>query len=477
MMTYEQLQSASYTFDQPFMLALAEGDILYAHKIVRIIPGRRLVAFGLWRDKPVVAKLFFDSKRARHHIDQEQAGIKVLRENNIPTPLLHYVGENRDQTIRVLLFEQISEAQTLEEYWRNKISVTSAMPMLKNVVTELATQHVLGIVQQDLHLKNFLIAEKTIYTLDAAQINHSAQLIDKKTSIDNLALFLSQLGVGIEKYQEELFLHYAKARAWLIKLEDTKELLSLIKRYHQSRWQQYQKKIFRDCSHFASLHDWRRFGMYDRADRGAEFAEFLQQPEFAFNHATTKMLKAGRSSTVVQVTLDRKTYVIKRYNIKNFWHRLRRMLRPTRAVKSWRFAQKLRLFYLGTPRPVAFIEQRWLGLRGTSYFAMEQVDGISADRWFAERATEVQALERMVNRLLAILFNLARLDITHGDLKLTNILINQQEQPMLIDFDGATEHKTLTSLRASWDKEVARFLENFQHAGMLFEIFKSKLIN
>lgn len=473
--TTSELQSLRYAFNQPFQLQLAEGDILYAEHVLRLIPTKRMVVFGIWRDKSVVAKIFFDTKHAKRHVEKEEDGFKVLQENNVPTPKLYHVTESKDKHVQVLLFERIYQAKTLEELWRERTSVQSIMPQLQSIVTELATQHVLGIVQKDLHLKNFLMTEKVNYMLDAGQLEHLPHLLDKKSSMDNLALFLSQLGVGVERYQEELFLHYAKTRAWIVKLEDTKALAELINSYNIKRWHQYRKKIFRDCTQFATQHTWSNFTVYDREYAGEEFMQFLTDPELAFNHATTTVLKAGGSSTVVKVILDDRTYVVKRYNLKTVWHRLRRMLRVTRAVKSWCFANKLRLFYVPTPRPVACIEKRCLGLRGKSYFVMEPIEGVTAKEWFQERSNDAEAVQRMVNRILAILYNLARLDITHGDLKLTNLLINALDQPYLIDFDGATEHASLTSLRSGWDKEVARFLENFQHSAMLMDIFQSKL--
>src|SRR5205085_4110489 len=118
-----------------------------------------------------------------------------------------------------------------------------------------------------------------------------------------------------------------------------------------------EKKIFRDCTDFACFRDRRTKGMYDRKYAGPQLMAFLSSPESIFDSPHAIVLKAGRSSTVIKVTLDNRELVIKRHNLKNFWHWSRRMLRSTRAFHSWRLAQKLRLFGVTTARPVTFIEK------------------------------------------------------------------------------------------------------------------------
>ena len=79
---------------------------------------------------------------------------------------------------------------------------------------------------------------------------------------------------------------------------------------------------------------------------------------------------------------------------------------------------------------------------GYHYFVMEYVSGKQADNFFAENIKTVTAL----------LKNLAKLGITHGDLKITNILSDSHNQPLLIDLDGAIEHDSLSGLRKAWRK-------------------------
>lgn len=473
--TSQQLRNASFHFTSTFQLMLDNGTTLLAEKVVRIIPGKRMVVFGTWNGKPVAAKIFFDSARAHKHMQQEIAGITILQENKIPTPALYFQGMSQDQQLYVLLFERIFKASNLLDIWQQPQMVEDVTAVLKSVTIELATQHVLGVLQHDLHLKNFLLTEKTIYTLDGGQVELFPRLLGKKISLKNLALFLAQLGVGQEQLQQQLFQYYAQARGWLYKLQDQVEMNNAIQTWQEKRWRQFQKKIFRNSSDFVLLKNLRTVGMIQRAYTFADCLPFFQDPERFFNTAEIEMLKAGRSSTVIKVPFAQQMIVVKRYNFKSTWHHARRALRTTRAAQCWELAQKLTLFGVATARPIAYIEKRLLGLCGRSYYLTEYIPGGDAGVYFREHAKSPEKITAMIQKIAALLRNLAKLHITHGDLKITNILIGPNDQPYLIDLDGAYEHTTIASLRGNWRKEIKRFLANFTDQPDIASAFKQCL--
>jgi tRNA A-37 threonylcarbamoyl transferase component Bud32 len=474
-LTWADLYAADFSFNMPFQLDFSDHQVFLSEQVVRVIPKRRLVAFGLWQGKQVAIKIFFDSKLALQQMEKDIAGINLLKKNKIPTPELWYQGNTKDKKIYVLIFERLVTAKNLQQIWQEKNTIDEVFPYLELAIVEIATQHVLGLVQSDLHLKNFLLNDKTIYTLDGAQIEFSAELLPKKPSMNNLALFLAQLGIDTEIYQEKLFRHYAKARGWSLKSEDIHELFILIAKWNNQRWKKFAKKIFRDSSDYVHMHTWGSTAMYDRFFEGPELIKFLSYPHAAFYHPTAKLLKAGNSATVIKITLDQRELVIKRYNMKSIWHRLRRCLRETRARKCWRLAQKLSLFAISTPRPVAFIEHTHFGFRGKSYYVTEYVKAIHAGEYFTFYQSQDEKISTMIKRITRLLKNIIKLEITHGDLKITNILVDRTEQPVLIDLDGAVEYATLSGLKKAWRKEITRFLSNFHYHRSLREKFETAL--
>jgi tRNA A-37 threonylcarbamoyl transferase component Bud32 len=473
--TWQALQAADFTFQQPFSLALQEGKLINVHEIVRVLPQRRLVGFCEWQGKPAVIKLFFARQRAKKHSEKEIEGLNILEAQHVPSPQLYYQGTAQDKRVHVLIFERILKAKSMQAIWEAR-HLTSPKSALETLVTELATQHVFGALQQDCHLNNFLYTENKIYTLDGGRMASHPPLLPKPLSMENLAILLSQLGVGEENLQETLFYHYAKVRGWILKENDKRDLFFLIKQWNEKRWKSFSKKIQRNCSGFAAIKNRQWTGMYDRHFAASDLLHFFSEPDSVFHSPNKKILKDGRSSTVIQITLDQKKYVIKRYNMKSFGHFLRRALRTTRASAAWRLAQKLQLFGVPTAKPVGFLEYRFLGLCGKSYFITEYVEGEHAGEFF-KRENNPANIQQMVKQIIVLLKNLAKLYITHGDVKVSNLIITLENQIKLIDLDGAMEHAALSSLHRSWRNDLLRFVKDFEPHSFVRKQFEEEGVN
>lgn len=472
--TSEELRRADRTLPVPFQISLAGcEERLFCDEVVRIVPGKRLVAYGMWSGKPVVAKLFYSFGSAKRHVERDVAGIETFIASGIPTPKLLFQGVAQKNKVQVLIFERIADAASLDQLWQNKAAPDELTTLMRAITIELATQHVVGVVQRDLHLNNFLVTKKQIYTLDGGSITQVEGVLPKEPSLDHLALFFAQLGVGTEKLQEDLFQTYSKARGWLVKKADIEFLRKATQKWTHKRWLRFQKKIQRDSTTFIRIRTPSKAGMYDNAYQAKYFMEFIKNPEIFFNDPDVQILKAGRTSTVIKVRLDKRDFVVKRYNIKSKWHWLRRCFRSTRAAHSWNLAQRLQLFSIPTPKPVAYIEKRFLGLRGKSYFVMECIDGEHAGKYFADYQSDDPQYAIMAERITQLFINLAKLRLTHGDLKMTNILIEHKHRPLLIDLDGMAEHRSVFRLMRAFDKEWLRFMQNWKSQPEVYAMFEN----
>lgn len=470
----KELRRAGRVFPSAFQFTLKNNpSLLRCVKVVRVIPGKRIVAFGEWEEKPIVAKIFFDRK-AEQHLHQDVEGVDVLQRSGIPTPKLLFQGTALDKRIHIIIFERIFHSRNLEEMWQERKNLEDVSQLLRYITIELATQHVLGVVQRDLHLKNFLFTRKKLYTLDGGSIDYQEEILPKKQSLEHLALFFTQLGAGTEKLQQDLLDVYAKSRGWNLKPADRELVSKAVINLSKERWQRYQKKIFRNCTAFGTLKKTRNFIMYDRDYETPEFEQVLRNPDAIFGDNNTEILKSGRSATVAKIKINDKTLVIKRYNVKGFLHWLRRCLRESRAANSWRLGHCLRLFEIKTSKPIAFIENRFLGLRSKSYLIMEYIDGSHIGEYFSQNRSDETKVTKMAERVVVLLKNLLSLRMTHGDLKMTNILI-ENDTPVLIDLDGMTEHKSYFGLKRAWHQEVKRFMRNWENLPSVRTIFERML--
>lgn len=454
----------------PFSLELVDSkDKLVCEKLLRIIPGKRIVVAGTWNDLPVVAKLFIDPKNAPRQAKRDADGNKVFVAAGVNTPKLYFEGTSEDKRIQVLIFERIENAASLQHKWLEE--GPDLEPLLTQLVIELATQHVFGILQHDLHLGNFLVKNNKLYAIDGGDIEFFEKPLTKKQSLTNLALFFSQLGAGTKDLRHSLFIEYARARGWRLRHYEIFYLKTALQKWNDRREKSYTEKLNRSSSAFVRKNDMFSFAMYNREYETPQLLEHLKNPEKWFLNA--EVLKSGNSATLIKVSIDNKDYVVKRYNIKNGWHFLRRCLRNTRAQHCWSMAHRQSLFGIVTAKPIAFVEKRFFGLRGKSYLIMEYIPGQHAGEFFASQL-ENSSRHVVAERIGMLFEKFAERQIIHGDLKMTNILI-AEDRPILIDLDGMEQYQNRFLFKRKFKQEIQRFMENWRTLPSTHAMFETIL--
>lgn len=201
--------------------------------------------------------------------------------------------------------------------------------------------------------------------------------------------------------------------------------------------------------------------------RGALLDELLARPDTVM--ARARVLKHDGTTTVAVVGDARHEWVIKRYNTKNRWHAVRRLLRTSRAVNCWRAAEWLRQAGIDTARPVAVLEERrWRHLRGRSYFISRYIGGETLDAVLDREPNTalIEQASRIVRRLHAG-------GIVHGDLKATNFVVSG-ERIHLLDLD-ATRQASGRGLEYGRRRDLDRFLRNWQQRPDLYRRFEMAL--
>jgi tRNA A-37 threonylcarbamoyl transferase component Bud32 len=218
-------------------------------------------------------------------------------------------------------------------------------------------------------------------------------------------------------------------------------------------------KALRTCTAFIARKSFRRFAVLDRRDDAPQLRGWLVAPDAPFDARGAKWLKRGNSASVLRVELDGRPRVVKRYNLKGLGHRLRRFWRPSRAWRSWRNAQRLCLWGVPTPRPVALLEHRFGWLRGRAYYVSDWVAGEPLASVLP--AADPVRRRTLLDRLCGLLTTLARFRLSHGDLKATNLLVDQDNQLMLLDLDALRRHRRQAAFERAFARDIARLRANW----------------
>ena len=185
------------------------------------------------------------------------------------------------------------------------------------------------------------------------------------------------------------------------------------------------------------------------------------------------MLKNGSRSTVKLVILDQQSYVVKIYKKMPLHRRLRYALTRSRAFQSWDCGQFMCEENLPVARPLAIIEERTFGIPARAALFMESASGDDLLNIVTTNTLSESDLKTIASRLRSIFDLMCDLKITHGDMKATNILIDDNLDIKLIDIDAAQQHRSSSSFLKARKKDQLRFLANWKNHPLALRIFSS----
>ena len=441
-LSLESLRHSDLSLMAPFALQAPGLDSMVCEAIYRHLPGRRLVFSTHWGGTHVLVKLFF----RRKDFDRERGGLQAMRDAGVSCPgevwtLKDGTGRSGDFLATAFLDNAISLRQL---YTAQPLA---AMPaLLSKAVAMIGRLHRAGVMQADIHLDNFLVRDGVLYMIDGGGIQ------PLKKPLHNLAMFFAQMVPEYDRLMPDAIHAYGAGAP------QPEQLQSIIARMREKRIRHYLAKTTRDCTQFQRLKVGGAFIVMARQRATDRLIQVITQPEVAVGQAT--FLKRGNTATVMKVTGDNGSWVLKRYNIKNVWHGLGRAFRRSRAWISWQNAHRLELLGIATPQPLAMRENKTGPFRQGAYLVTEWSSGESLQAWLLRHGPTgiPDWLDREVSRLFAIMW-LGR--ISHGDMKATNLIVCG-EQLQLIDLDGLRRHHCTRFFKAAYGKDLQRFMDNWQ---------------
>lgn len=460
----------------PTTLQLADrtNSTLVCEQPLRHLAGKRLACRGSWNNHKVLIKLFLHPQSAERHCQREKQGVGLLIDNQLSTPALLFSGTLEDKT-PVLIFDYLPAAETALEQWDSFDSDQQRLHFLKKLMETIAKQHQCGIWQNDLHLENFLISDEVIYSIDGDDIqqqNQQSESLSLAKRRDNLALLLAQLPPQYESIFPAALEHYGhqchnnSTDDWATIIDNE------LPHRRNKRRTNYIKKSFRSCSEFVRHNSIKQISIFRRDIDPNLLAALQAGPDKLM--AQGRMLKDGNSATVVAVEIAKKRWVIKRYNIKSWWHALKRCWRPTRAWTSWGNAHRLNISNIKTPQPIAMIEKRFGPLRFGGYYICSEIVAPNACEYLLDPQIKTETKEAVKKEFVSIFKVLFQLKISHGDFKGTNFLI-QNNEVWVIDLDAMNESRSQRRFLSRFQQDRARFLRNWDKSAELKQWFDTHL--
>lgn len=238
----------------------------------------------------------------------------------------------------------------------------------------------------------------------------------------------------------------------------------------RQQWRAQKPTLFTDGDELLCHRQWGRFAMYQRALASPAFEAFIRDPDSFFYQG--RMLKDGDSTTVMAITLDDQTYVVKRYNLRNFWYGIRRLFRPTRAWRCWASAHMLQTYGVATPAPVLMLERRWGPLRRQAYYMTALIEGPDVLQFVGDEPINGARWQQTLDRFRALLQTMQRYRFVHGDMKATNFLATR-DALVVLDLDAMREVRGNGAFNRYFLRDIRRWLANWQHRPELLPVLQA----
>ncbi|MFG0634554.1 lipopolysaccharide kinase InaA family protein [Pseudomonas sp. xss_2] len=469
-MRLSELKAAGRSPALPLSVTLADAAgsaELQLLSLLRVLPGQRYVGAGIWRGTPVLAKLLVGNNAARH-FQRELEGVKLMAAQGLTTPQLLADGLKEGEG-GWLLFEFLEGAESLGDAWAE----VEALPpladeqhlVLGEALTAVAQMHAKGLWQTDLHLDNLLRHNGRLYLIDGAGIKAETpgQNLSRQRVLENLGVFFAQLPKRLEPFIEELLVHYLLANGeHALPLEALQKQVDKVRAW---RLKDYLDKAGRECTLFSVQRTLSGLRAIRRPEVEA-MLPVLEQADALIDQG--HLYKTGGAASVARVEVEGRKLVLKRYNIKNTAHWFKRFWRPSRAWHSWIEAHRLTFLDIATPKPLAVLEQRVMGLRSRAYLVTEYADGPDLIECFKPYIDSGDAPQEQLQALVHLMQQLIRERISHGDMKGHN-LFWQNGQWSLIDLDAMCQHATQLSFAAAYSRDRARMLRNWPSGSALHQ--------
>ena len=183
--------------------------------------------------------------------------------------------------------------------------------------------------------------------------------------------------------------------------------------------------------------------------------ELLASPEKRWQ-ARGDILKPGSRSTVSRLRFADADFVIKQYKALQLHRRIRYALTRSRARQSWENGQVMARLGIPVVCPIALMEERSLGIPSRSILVMPyQAGGFLSEEHLPDIA-------RISASLREVFASMKSHRITHGDLKASNIIIDEDLTPHFIDLDATMLHSSTRSFERARSKDEDRFHRNWE---------------
>lgn len=188
--------------------------------------------------------------------------------------------------------------------------------------------------------------------------------------------------------------------------------------------------------------------------------------------AGMSICKFGSRSVVGRYTPAGADLSLKYYYPRSFAKSVTYGILGSRASTSWTAAHALSFAGIPTAEPLALLEWRNAGmLLKKSLLVTRHVDGTPLNEFVKKHAEDEALLSEIACHLRGIFATMSRFRIAHGDLKATNILVDENGRVTFIDLDAVSVLTPENRWSARRERDIRLFRDNWTDIPSASRIF------
>lgn len=468
----EQLTKMGRQVACPFSIGLDnDAQALLCEKILRIVPGKRLVALAKWQGQPVIAKIFYQSTRASSHAYREQAGNQALERADILTPGLLYAGQDASCSVYVLIFHYIPACLNVTDIW-NHPGHPEWLSVTQQVIGVMAALHEAGLLQRDPHPNNFLFNEQGVYTLDTGdfELKTPGSALQKKESLASLGCLFAQIQpAGYDKLKD-FYRHYLMLRSWQYAEKEYEQLLSFQQKARQARERKIKQKALRNTSRFKQLQTSQYFIVVDREVLSPSLQHFFSDPVTKIHEG--EIIDAGEMFFQTRMMFDGLCCAVSEYKAEHLWESILHRYQGSPARKAWSVAQYLKSYGLPIPQPIAFLEKESGLFSKRSYFLSRYLNGPSLMAFV--KHVGIAGLEKsgVLGKTIKLFCLLQRLNVSHLQLS-PQVLFVEEDHVYLTGLHHVVSHQQTSIAREALYESYTFFMKAWEFDPNIHAVFQS----
>ena len=390
------------------------GEV-HCREVFRSIRGKRLVCLGNLQGANVIMKLYFARHRAHRHWRRSDNGCRAFLERGIPAPGILFSGYLPEYDFYAMVLEFLEGATRIDRMLETMNEEQERPGLLERLMRELARHHMAHILQNDLHLGNFMVKGHDIYSLDGDQVKICRILPGRKRSLKNLVGLLANLPSSRDADLDACIQCYGEERNWILTEAEVSDVKNAVYGIRKKCLSRYLGKSLKSRDPFVARTKPGMFMVIDKRHTDIHLEDILG--------AAGKPVKAqgdlGRMGFRVincggNDLLELSLFAVGPQIFKRVFG----------AVRVWSNALMLNRIGLQTPEPVALVLRRKAPFLWRCSVFFRAVEGIGLRSYISSSVSAQDAGDRISSGLMDAFDRMGRVGISPGRLLPEQVMIS-----------------------------------------------------